>query len=110
MIMPNADIAVPKLMVLVADLCVARGEAPVNQYENCWVCKIDDHWTIAVNGHKEPKEFRCHSLQPYEVYVEFNGWPAGLFDPSGGGIAAGTLANEDTLCDALRAAIQRAEQ
>jgi hypothetical protein len=79
-----------------------------------WFRKIDDHWSIWVNGRMKPAKVGPRidvEIQPGDCYVEFNGWPAGLFsmiDPRDGDVmAAGGLANYRTFCEALSAAIQK---
>jgi len=42
-------------------------------------------------------------VPPFNCYVEFNGWPAGVFNPFGGIIAAGELANRPRLRPSSRA-------
>jgi hypothetical protein len=74
-----------------------------------WYRKLDDQWEIWVNGQKEPlRTEHGMSIDPYDCYVQFNGWPAGLFSiPTGEGcISAGGLANYETFCDALERAAQ----
>lgn len=59
-------------------------------------------WRIVFNGTAEPrKPDDGPELPPFSVFVEFNGWPAGLIDPRGGIIAAGTVANEDSFVEAI---------
>lgn len=56
-----------------------------------------------MNGHKTP--MRCsHGIEvpPFSVYVQFNGWPAGILDAGGGVLAAGEAANEKNFIDALK--------
>lgn len=44
-------------------------------------------------------------VDPFCIYFEFNGWPAGILSfASGGEFAAGTAANPDAFCAALEAA------
>lgn len=86
------------------ELCMALGEAPANKHPDCWECKVDERWSIAFNCHKEPKRSSLSDVvvQPFNCYVQYNGWPAGVFDPTGGVIAAGEGANEDTFIAALK--------
>ena len=63
--------------------------------------KIDDRWRVVMNGNKTLVEHNGIELPPFGVYVEFNGWPAGVIDPGGGVIAAGEVANEDTFIAAI---------
>jgi hypothetical protein len=96
-------------MLLVGELAAALGVANINRLPGCWEHAIDAHWTIAVNGHQQPiKTSTGVEVAPFNVWVEFNGWPAGYFDASGGTLAAGEAANEVTFCEALRGAIRRA--
>ena len=86
----------------VAELAIALGVEGINKLPGCWEHHVDDHWLIKVNGHTEP----VGDIKPYEMMVWFNDWPAGIIHPiTGGVIAAGTLANEDTFIAALDAAI-----
>jgi hypothetical protein len=90
----------------IVDLALASGADPLNKHTACWEHQIDDRWWVAVNGHAEPK-LSSHSnipVNPFEAYVEYNGWPAFVLNPYGGHGAAGSLANEDTLIAALKAA------
>jgi hypothetical protein len=88
-----------------------RGAVPLNQHEGCWYVALDEHWELAANGHGEKKEcgsFKHHkspqAVSPFSIYVEFNGWPAGVIDPYGCSIAAGEAANIFTLVEALERA------
>jgi hypothetical protein len=90
------------LFVLLSKLAVKDGVAPISNLKGCWERQVGDWW-IAVNGHKEPMQ-HSHGeskLPPFECYVEFNGWPAGVFGFDGGIIAAGEAANEETFVAAL---------
>jgi hypothetical protein len=93
------------LMLAVADFNKAQGVKAANQWPDCWEAVVGKTgWWLAVNAHGEPK--RCThgpEVPAYHVYVEWNGWPAGMFSAFGGEIAAGSLANVDTLVVALRA-------
>ena len=93
------------------EFCALAGEmgaAPLNKRRECWTVALDSRWWLAVNG----QNYRVHALSPtgirhpvppFSVYVEFNGWPAGLIDPHGASIAAGSLANIGTLVEAVKA-------
>jgi hypothetical protein len=92
----------------VVELGIALKVKPLPEHDGCWEHQVDKKWFIAVNGHLDPQPIRKHPsgppLQPYNVFVEYNGWPAGIFDPRGGCIAAGEGANEGTFIAALIAA------
>jgi hypothetical protein len=101
-----ADTGKP-LFLLLAELGVKDGVAPIHNLPGCWERQIGPHWWVAVNGHKQP--MLCSKSEipvaPFHCYVMFNGWPAGLFDPYGGTIAAGEAANEETFAAAIEAEI-----
>lgn len=93
------------LFILLSKLAVKDGAAPINKNPGCWERQIGEWW-IAVNGQQDTE--KCShgaEVPPFNCYVEFNGWPAGLFDPTGGIIAAGDAANEETFAAAVEAAI-----
>lgn len=101
--MPEAE-PVSEAFELIAQIAIALGAAPLNKHEGCWELDVDGTWWLAVNGHDEPRRCsRSFEVAPFECYLEFNGWPAGVFSPLGGAIAAGAAANEDALIEALRA-------
>lgn len=84
--------------VLCVDLCLKRGHANIrNQLVDV---AIDDTWSFRINGHPTQQD----SIPAYHLSLEYNGFPAGIFGPGGGIIAAGEGANEDALIRALRKA------
>lgn len=85
---------------LLGDLRIKDG----TQFEpqKLWKRKIDERWTMAVNGSKE----RIENVPAFSIYVDFNGWPAGLIDTRGCSFAAGTLANLETFNEALQKALE----
>jgi hypothetical protein len=87
----------------IANLGFRLGIESINKLPGCWEHQVDQHWWIAVNGHKEPIVCSAGAtVLPYSAYVQFNGWPTGLIDPSGGIFAAGEAANEDNFINALK--------
>ncbi len=62
-------------------------------------------WRFWVNANREPIRTQTGvTVQPFQTYIEYNGWPAGLFRFDGGGqFAAGTGANPKTFASALAA-------
>jgi len=60
-------------------------------------------WEVWVNASNEPCEQDAVTIPPWTAYVEFNGWPAGFLDPSGGEFAAGSYGNVDRFLAALKA-------
>ena len=88
----------------VCGLCIARDEAPVNQYPGCWEVQVDPWW-IAFNGHDEARACsKGPRVDPYHCYVEYNGLPAGIFNPRGGVIASAEGADESAFIEALERA------
>lgn len=102
--MAECDRAISTAFALIADLAVSLGVENIKEkYPDCWEHQIDDYWWIAVNGHKEAKKASMGiEVLPFHCYVEFNGFPAGIFSPFGGSIVAGKLANEDTFIKAIQ--------
>ena len=92
------------------ELCIALGQAPANKHPECWVHQVNTLWAIAFNAHADPKPCSLGvTVQPFHCYVQFNGWPAGVFNPYGGQIAAGECANEAAFLEAMDAAIAKAQ-
>ena len=60
-------------------------------------------WDIRLHTHDE----KIEGDDPFTIYVEYNGWPAGVVDAGGGVIAAGAAANEDAFIAACREALRR---
>lgn len=77
----------------------------------CWEHQVDDRWWFAVNPNRE--SLKCShgpAVAFGHVYVEFNGWPAGLIDLRGQGeFAMGEAANPDTFNAAVLAAAKKAQ-
>jgi hypothetical protein len=93
------------VFIEIAHMANRLGASPLSRYEDCWEYQVSDGWWIAVNGHAEPRRCSHNNIEvpPFTAYIEWNGWPAGFIDPRGGDMAAGELANEDTLVAALKA-------
>lgn len=93
---------ISEAFMLIADLADKDDAAPVNKHPGCWERAVGK-WHISVNGHREPrKNAEGMEVPPFSAVLTFNGWPAGIIDPSGGVIAAGAVANEDTFIEALK--------
>ena len=80
-----------------------EGYEALPDYPGVLSMKLDDErWKIECHAQKNQE---IHGLQPYVMRVLWNDWPAGMMTPIGGAIAAGELANEDTLIAALEASL-----
>jgi hypothetical protein len=96
------------LFILLADLADKDDAAPLSKHEGCWERRIGKDWWIAVNGHEEDKKCSRGAQVPFgHCYVEYLGFPAGLFSPFGGTIAAGAVANEEAFAKALEDEIHK---
>jgi hypothetical protein len=92
----------------VSELAERDGALPLNKHPGCWYRRIDQRWEIGLNAHKErlPCPFADGpiDIEPFNLFVVFNGWPAGIITPYDGTICAGEAANLETFNDALKAA------
>ncbi len=88
----------------VVDLAQALGVESINELDGCWTYQVSDKWLLKVNGHGREVD----GVPAFHGYVEYNGWPAGVFSAQGGTIAGGANANEDALIEALDQAIEAA--
>lgn len=102
------------LFVIIGELATKDGAIPLNKHDGVWTRQIGEHWWIAVNGHDETLPASSpdgassgvpFDVEPFHCYVEYNGWPAGVFTPMGGTFAAGEAGNEETFVAALEAEI-----
>jgi len=83
---------------LIVELFEREGLIPVTGL--CEV-KIDSQWAIALNGSSDPAPWRGADVPPFHFALDYNGFPAGLFSPAGGLMAAGSIVNEAALIAAL---------
>ncbi len=92
---PTPDqVAFAEVWNYAAKLAIKDGKAPLNALSGFWQRKVGESWEIWLHAQKEPLKLPSGTpLEPFTMYVEFNGWPAGVLDPHGGSIAAGSLAN-----------------
>jgi len=108
------DDSVPLLMAKIAEFASAMGVERINELSGAWIHQVDDHWTIAGNGHREPVDVEpdgCMKIEiaPFTFAAWWNGWLAMVVDARDGWVAAGELANEETLIGALEAATRRSK-
>lgn len=102
------DGQVSEAFVRIAELAAALGVKDINQLPGCWEVQVDGRWWLAMNGHSHMVKASDDAEVPaFSAWVKFNGWPAGMVSPSGGIIAAGRSANEDTLIAALKDRVVR---
>jgi len=98
------------LFVLICRLAEKDGVKEINRLPGCWERSVGNEWWFAVNGHGET--IKCShggEIPPINCMVEFNGWPAALFDPFNGMFAAGGNANEEAFAMALQREINGVE-
>ena len=85
------------------------GVKAINELPGCWHRQFGA-WAIWVNGHQVSTPGGPRGtvpVEPFETYIEFNGWPAGIVTATGGVIAGGSVANEDSFIAAIEAEIGR---
>jgi hypothetical protein len=82
------------LMEKVASLAEADGATPINQFPGVWERRLDEHWLIAANGHRQPvrwapKASMYVDVPPFHVAVLYHGWVWGVFNAFDGCVGAG---------------------
>ena len=96
---------IPEAYILATELVgktiEEQGYSNLKAYPGIASASVGD-WTIEVHTQSGQETDR---LPAFFVRVKWNGWPAGVITPAGGTIAAGELANEDTLVEALKEAL-----
>lgn len=101
---------VSEAFMAIVELGTALGIPPLCQHVGCWEHRLDDRWFIAVNGHRTPMKTAAGvEVPPFTAYVERDGWPAGLINPSGGAMVGYDGEAEDELIAALRKATELRE-
>lgn len=97
------------LFVLVAMLARKLGKTPLNNH--LFIHRLDERWTIVVNGCKSEKGFKEYRIPPGYCFVEFAAWPAALFSPYGGffeGVQGAPQSTEEEFVRILKEATARA--
>lgn len=105
------DTAAPgeNLFVLIAQLAKKLGKTPLNN--RLFIHRLDENWTVVVNGCGVEKGFRAYRLPPGHCFVEYAGWPAALFSPYGGffeGVEGAPQSTEAEFVQVLKEATARA--
>lgn len=99
------NFAISEAYAALVEFAMSRGARNLAAVSGAWHAVVDDQWAVWLNPHRDAIKLDSGpEVPPFECYVEFNGWPAGIFGPRGGVIAAGALANEGTFIDALKTA------
>lgn len=103
--MTETSFTLPKAYAAATDYAITQGAEDIKSLPGCYEADVDGTWWIAINGHSGPIECsRGGEVLPFHVYVEFNGWPAGVLGPAGGILAGSEAANEETFIAALEEA------
>lgn len=96
----------------ILDLAEALGVKDISSLPGAWVYRVDDTWTVAVNGQDttvsvKPEGCMSVNMEPFEFFVWFDGWLAGIMLPGGNGeFAEGTLANQEEFDRAITKGIR----
>lgn len=93
------------VFLAICEYAESRGISRLNLNPGCWEVKLDDQWWFAVNPHRTDQECSMGvTVRPFTIYVQYNGFPAGVFSPKEGVFAAGSMANVDSFMAALESA------
>jgi hypothetical protein len=98
---------VTEVMDALAELHISRGLPPLNELPTPYEYGKIGKWELVINGSREDatwsREEGAVTIPPFTLYVEYNGWPAGMINPYEGEIlAADGEANEQGLIEAIR--------
>lgn len=96
------DRPISEAFFLLASLAATKFPTPMTTFMEY---AIDENWRVQFNAARESVD----GLQPFSARVFWCDWPAGVIDAGGGVIAAGSAANENSLIEALKAALAEAE-
>lgn len=86
---------------------LVAGKSLIELDNKKWMGSVDKNWVIAIHANKnkiigfKPEGAVSMEAEYGIMLVWFNCWLAGMLDPFGGEIAAGELANENTLIKAI---------
>ena len=101
--MSAEKVPITRVFAKVVDLAEAVGVTKISQLAGCWEYRIDDKWSLKVNGHREEVD----GLPAFHGMATCNEWPASIFSPFSGTVLGGT---EDELLEVLDGAIARAKE
>lgn len=91
----------------IMSLAEYRKEIPIKN--KVWIANLPG-WKIVVNGTEREVTYDGFKIFPYNCAIWFGDWLAGSFSPFEGIIAAGSLANADSLIEVIKKQIRRAHQ
>ena len=96
---------------LIAELGKRLGGTPVAKHfaDGCWEHRIEDQWVMVLNPRRDPQEHDGQEVLPFHCNVSFNGWPWAVFNPMGGSVGVGVVANRETFLEALTKAVEKAD-
>lgn len=92
---------------ILMEYAISKGATKLHLVTGLWVSKIDEHWLVKCNGHRETIDL----VPPFSWSIEYNGWPAGIVGAIDGEgiIAVGEIVNEKTLLEAIQAKMEDKE-
>lgn len=91
---------VSEAFALVCELAIKDGVDKMPR--GMWERDIGN-WHISLNRTLEERaNAKGMKVPEFSVMLEWNGFPAGIIDPNGGMIAAGSEANEDSFIAAIK--------
>lgn len=94
---------IAKAFMRVVDLGVARGMADIAKTPGCQQLDFG-MWALSLNPHLEPTKNADGVEVPMgSVFVQYNGWPAGIIGMDGGCLVGVT---EDQFIEAIEAQIE----
>ena len=104
---PPHDAIFPMLWQHLAELATLHGRADTPN--TLWVLELLPNrlWILAANGDPEPLPYTdpsgiTYQVPPGSVWVQCDGWPAGIIDMNGATLPAGTNNNAAALLRAMR--------
>ena len=89
--------------IKIGELAFRYGYRNIKETPGLFKMDIDKNWKVEINPHEK----EINHIPPYNMAVLWNGWIAGIFSAHGGDIVAGSMANENTLIDAINKAMEK---
>ena len=85
----------------VAEYGYRTGVRNVKDMSACWEVQVDEHWRFAMAGKDGLSASDGTPVPRANIYITYNGWPAGIIDINSGEFAASSVANESAFLTAL---------